>query len=313
MPFKELSPLARELYLKTQIAQLRSLYRSQQTKLSALVNSGELTEFSRTRAEEILKQVDQIVMTLNRGAAKWADSSLPESYVRGVDLAAERLKALNVTRFVSRNALIHTQAVSVLINDVTVDMISSNEGIRKFFNRFIRQSQQRIIEDQAISKIVAEGLVSGSTRRTVSDTVLRELRQKMRNEQFLSINGRNYRPDSYAEMLARTRTREATSQGSINTALRYGVDLVQIDAHAEVCEFCQQFSGRVYSISGGDPDFPTLKEKPPFHPNCICVLVPVTRTTLERRGYLDEVIKLSNDPSVEVSSFSRFEKVLETI
>lgn len=313
MPFKELSPLAREVYLKTQVAQLRSLYRAQQIKLTNLVKSGELTDFSRARAEQLLKQVDEIVMSLNRGAVRWAEDTLPEAYVRGVDVAAERLKALNVTRFVSRNAQIHTAAVSVLIDDVSVDIISSNEGIRKFFNRFIRQTQQRIIEDQAISKMVAEGLVTGSTRRTVSDTILQELRKKMGAEQFLTINGRNYRPDSYAELLARTRTREATSQGSINTALRYGVDLVQIDVHAEVCEYCQQYSGRVFSISGSDVDFPALTEKPPFHPNCICVPIPVTRSTLERRGYLDEIIKLSNSPKIEVSSFARFERVLETI
>lgn len=313
MPFQELSQAAREVYLRTAIANLRNLYKSQQRKLTALIEGGNLTEFSRVRAEQILRQVDEIVMSLNRGSVKWAKEAMPEAYVRGIDFAAERLKSLNVTRFVSRNAQVHTSAVAVLVDDISVEMIASNDGIKKMFNRFIRQTQQRIIEDQAVSKMVAEGLVTGSTRRTVSDTILQELRKKMGNEQFLTINGRNFRPDSYAEMVARTRTREATSQGSINTALRYGVDLVQVDIHSEVCTYCQQFSGRVFSISGGDPDFPQLTEKPPFHPNCICVLLPITRMNLERRGYLDEIIKLSNSPTTEVSSFSRFEQVLETI
>jgi SPP1 gp7 family putative phage head morphogenesis protein len=161
--------------------------------------------------------------------------------------------------------------------------------------------------------MIAEGLIEGQARRTVSDTILQGLRKQLGEERFIVINGRNYRPDKYAELLARTRTREASSQGTINTALRYGVDLVQWDAHAEVCEYCQQFSGRVYSISGADDSFPQLNEKPPLHPNCRCVLMPITRTNLESRGYINEAIKLSNSPSIKVDSFSRFEELMATI
>jgi len=255
------------MYLRVQIDNLRKVYSAAQKRLVAQLNRVNLTDFQMARAQQLLKQVEVITAQLNNGVYKWAKSSMPYAYEQGIDLAAERLKAMNITRFVSYDAQIHTSAVSALIQDVSTELIIANDSMKKFFNRVILQSQQTVLQDAEISRMIAEGLIEGQARRTVSDTILQGLRKQLGEERFIVINGKNYRPDKYAELLARTRTREASSQGTINTALRYGVDLVQWDAHAEVCEYCQQFSGRVYSISGADDDFPQLTEKPPLHPN----------------------------------------------
>jgi len=311
--FSELYPLAKEMYLRTQIDNLVKVYRSAQIKLTSELRKIDLTDFQRHRAQTLLREVDEIVAVLNNGIYKWAKNSIPQSYERGIDLAAERLKALGVTRFVAYDAQIHTSAVSVLVDDVTTELLIANDSMKKFFNRVILQTQQTLFQDAEISKMIAEGLIEGQARRTVSDEILKGLREQLGNQQFIVINGRNYRPDSYASLVARTRTREASSQGTINTSLRYGVDLVQWDTHSEICEYCQQFAGRVYSISGMDNDFPALTEKPPLHPNCRCVIAPITRRNLESRGYLNEIMKLSNAPSIKVPSFSRFEEVLSQL
>jgi SPP1 gp7 family putative phage head morphogenesis protein len=305
-----LSNAAREAYLRQQIDQLRVIYRDAQKNLADKLRLIDLTDFQRYRAEKLLAEVNQIVAGLDRRTYVWAKKSIPFSYERGIDIAADRLKAMNVTRFVSYDAQIHTSAVNIMVDDVTLEFMASNQSIKTSFNRVIRQTQQRLIEDREISRSIAQGIVQGETRRAVSDSILKNLREQLGNEQFITIKGRHYRPDKYAELVARTRTREATSQGTINTALRYGVDLVQWDAHSEVCEYCQQFSGRVYSISGQDEDFPMLTEKPPLHPNCKCVIMPVTKGHLERRGELNETVKLSNSPSTKIDSFSRFEEVM---
>lgn len=313
MAFSELRGVNRDLYLKKQIEELKAVYKAEQKKLIRLLAQADVSSFSQMRAKSILAQVDQIVEALNNRAYKWAKNSLPDSYMRGFDWAAERLRSLGVARYASPAALVHTQAINVLIDDVTAQILQANTGVKTSFNRFIQRTQQRLLEDKQISRLIAQGQVEGATRRTVSDSILKDLRSKMQSEKFITINGRSYDPASYAEMVARSRTREATTQGTINTALRYGVDLVQWDVHAHVCTYCQQFAGRVYSLSGADKDFPQLDERPPAHPNCECVLSPITRRTLERRGVYDSIVKLSNSPSIEVSSFSRFEELLETI
>ncbi|MBA7555971.1 hypothetical protein ES705_48665 [subsurface metagenome] len=86
---------------------------------------------------------------------------------------------------------------------------------------------------------------------------------------------------------------------------------MQIDVHADACDFCQQFMGRIYSISGNHPEFPMLEEDPPFHPHCECNALPTTEESLRERGYYDQEVKLSNSPMIEVPSFSRFEELLE--
>jgi len=301
---------AKDLYLRTQIDRLRATYKAAQETLTRKLGSLNITAFERARAEKLLVEIKQIIMGLNKEAYSWAKNAIPVSYNRGIDFAADKLKSLDVTRFVSYDAKIHTQAVAIMIDDVAVDLISANESMGRVFNRFIRQTQQTILQDAQISQTIAQGLATGDTRRQVSSSILKSLQAKMDNQQFISINGRNYRPDKYAELLARTRTREATTQGTINTALRYGIDLVQWDAHAEICEYCAQFAGRVYSISGQDDQFPQLTEQPPLHPNCRCNLEPVTEEALQDRGQMEGIIKLSNAPKVEIDSYARFEEVL---
>jgi len=313
MPFRELSPLAKKMYLTQQVDNLVKIYRSAQIGLAAQLRKIGLEDAERFRLQQLLKQVNTITAALNKGAYRWAKTTIPHSYEVGIDLAADRLKALGVTRFVSYDAKIHTSAVNVLVDEVTAELLTANENMKKFFTRVITQTQQRLLEDAEITRMIAEGVIKGEARRTVSDAILKELRKQMDNSQFVVINGRNYRPDSYATLVARTRTKEASTQGTLNTALRYDVDLVQWDTHSEICEYCQQFSGRVYSISGTDDNFPALDEKPPLHPNCRCVITPITRESLEDRGYLNEVIKLSNSPMIEVDSFSRFEEVLSQL
>jgi len=313
MSFKELSPLAKELYMRRQIEQLRVVYSAAQKSLAAQLRSMDLTNFQNARAQVLLKQVNEIVSTLNVSAYRWAKASVPYAYEQGIDLAADRLKALGITRFVAYDAQIHTAAVNVLVKDISTELIIANEGMKKLFNRVISQTQQTLLQDVEINRMIAQGIIEGGTRRAVSDKLLQELRKQLGEERFLVINGRNYQPSKYAELLARTRTREATSHGTINTALRYGVDLVQWDSHSEICEYCAQFAGRVYSISGADNQFPQLTEKPPLHPNCRCVVIPITKENLESRGYLNEVVKLSNSPSTVVDSFSRFERLMATI
>lgn len=313
MAFNELRGVSSELFYKTSVQILQRYYTDAQWKISQLLKSADLTSFQKFRAEQLIRQVDAIVLSLNRNTYIWAKKYMPNSYNIGIDFAYEQLKKLKVTRFVDYGAKIHTQAIQVLIDSVTNDLIKANESIKHLVGAFVRKTQQTLLADAEISRAIAEGLIEGGTRKQVSDVILKELQAQLGNQQFIVINGRNYQPKYYAELVARTRTREATSQGTMNTCMRYGVDLVQIDVHSGCCEYCQQFSGRVFSISGTDTNFPALRESPPYHPNCLCSIVPTTKITLEDRGYLDEIIKLSNAPSIAIPSFNRFEEIISQL
>lgn len=310
MAFNELRGFAREIALEKQVEELQTLYRKSQKDLKRRLETIDLSDFQKQRTEALLLQVNRQLAELDIAARKWSKKAVPMSYEMGLEIAEERLRKLDVTRFVNYDAQIHASAVAVLVDDVTLDLLTANQTIKNNVNRYIRLTQQRILEDREISKRVAEGLIQGETRRAVSDNILNDFRKRLGDEQFITINGRNYKPEAYSRLLARTRFVEATNRANINTSLQYGVDLVQVSVHYHPqTDPCSRHQGKIYSISGGDPDFPPLEESPPFHPNCRHQLLPITRESLEDRGLLEGSIKFSkSDREMGVSSFKEFEE-----
>lgn len=299
------------LYFKTKVEELKSVYAKAQENLKKELQRVDITDFGRARAQSLLRQVNQQVDALNKKVYKWSKDTMPKAYERGIDLAAANLKELGVTRFISYGAQVHTSAVGILIDDVALDMISVNEQMAKDIKRFVRQTQQKAIEDAQISRLLAQGLLEGEARKKISDKVYKQLKERMLGEKFIRINGKNYDPDKYARLVARTRIREATTTGVRNTALQYGVDLVQISTHADSCEYCKKFQGKVYSLSGKSKDFPVLEEQPPYHPNCEHVLMPTTEEAMQARGEFEGIKKLSNS-SVSVDSYRQYRQFITT-
>jgi hypothetical protein len=304
--------LEREAYFNTKIGLLRDIYENAQSRISKQLSHVDLTETTRWRSNEILTQIRQIIRGLNGDIRDWTGKHIPYGYERGFDIAAERLKILGVTNKADYTAQIHTSSVNILIDQTARDMLLANQSIRKNVEIFILRTQQKIINDNKISKMIAEGLVEGRSRRSISDTILSDLKDKLGNEEFIKINGKNYQPKKYAELVARTRMREATTKGIISTSLQYGNDLVQWSVHGDACDECRQFLGRVYSISGGDPDFPKLEQEPPVHPHCACIVVPATKEFLQERlgeDKFNNLIDLSNS-DLQIEDFSDYQSYL---
>lgn len=308
MAFRELKGFAREIYLEQRVEELQSIYRNAQKSLKKKLENIDITDFQKARTEALLLQINKEIVALNYAVRNWSKGNMKLAYDGGIEIAEERLQKLGITRFVNFDARIHKSAIGVLVDDVTVDFLTANQSMKNNINRYIRLTQQRILEDSQISKLIAEGLVQGETRRTISDNILNEFRKRLEAEQLITINGRNYRPDYYSRLVARTRFVEASNRATLNTSLQYGVDLVQVSVHAQdVGDPCAQYQGKIYSISGGDPDFPPLEVSPPYHPHCKHFLLPITRESLEDRGLLEGAQKFSQSTR-ETMSFKGFEE-----
>jgi len=309
--FRELGRAEKELFLNERIRQLKMLYQGVRIKLEKSLSQITLTGFQRYRTEAVLKQVRSIVKILDKEAVAWTKKNIPLAYSKGVDIAGTRLKIMGVTDKVAWDAQIHTSAVNTLTDAVAADLLIANGTIKKQVTGYIRKTQQVLLQDKAITKMIAEGTITGEARTAISTTMLNEFRKKIGRGGFIVINGRNYRPEAYAELVARTRMAEASTQGVINTSLQYGEDLVQWSVHADSCEICQQLQGRIFSISGNDSEFPALNERPPAHPNCECALLPVNRETLQRRmgSNYKNIVDLSNS-KIPIHSHKQYEQEL---
>lgn len=87
----------------------------------------------------------------------------------------------------------------------------------------------------------------------------------------IRIAGRNYDVGKYAELVARTKTAEAATAGTVNRLAESGLDLIMVSAHGAT-DGCGEFEGMIFSISGESDKYPSMANMPnggpPFHPNC---------------------------------------------
>lgn len=292
-PVRDVDPAE---YSEEQISVLVRLYTQRGDRILELLRRESLTDFQRERSRDILRQIAAQLSVLNAAADRFAAKSTPVVYKKGFELSKKIAREFSITKDVNFGSRINTRTVDVLAKQIAIDLKAGNASIQRQAERYVRATQQRVVEDAAISQTIAEGSITGAARRTVSDALYRQFADKLGDGKLIEINGRGYDPASYSELVARTRMREAASQGTLNGALQYGMDLVQIDVHGDACPICQTRMGRVYSISGKHPDFPVLDAKPPFHPNCRCILSVTSEDRLRTRGTYDASVALSNKP-----------------
>jgi hypothetical protein len=93
-----------------------------------------------------------------------------------------------------------------------------------------------------------------------------------------------YKVKYYAEMCIFTEAIRAQADATVNIAIENETDLVQVSNHYTNCPICAPIEGRVFSISGTDPDFDELDFELPLHPNCKHTLNVVFRELLEKYG-----------------------------
>ncbi len=309
---RELKGAESAAFREVQLRQLTKIYADSQRELLRTLNPAfnQLTDFKRARAEELLAQTGQILDSLDVQAREWAEMVVPISYDRGVQVAETQLRRLKIATGADTGALIHTQGVAVLADSLTADLVAGNAGTRNHVGRFIRRAQVVAAQDRQITRSIAAGLVRGETLKSTTDRLLKDLGDDLLSGSTVVINGRRFSSERYAELLARTRTREAVTEGTINTALQFDMDLIMVDVHDDPCPFCQQFSGRVYSISGEHPQFPPLERRAPFHPNCECTHHPVTEEHLKALGKFDPLVELSNDPSIPILGEDDYRRII---
>jgi len=283
-----------EAYLVAQIETLRRIYERQKNALILLLGQSR-TAAQAERLTGLLQQVNREIALLNTEVRSWAKEAVKEGYRRGQEAVGGFITREAIAPVVSYGARIHFAAVAVLADQATLDLLTANQTIKRNVQRYIRATQQRLIEDRLITEGIAEKFfIEGARLRDVSSFLEAAFIEQMNGGRFITINGRNYDPGSYASLVARTRTAEAHTAGTINTALEYGLDLLRVSYHAHIDrrgDVCPLYAGKVFSITGSHPVFPRAERLPPYHPNCKHVITVVNEDVLRRRGEYEELVR----------------------
>lgn len=242
----------------------------------------------------IQKRIDKIIDRLNRYAIRWSKISIPEAYKKSAQTTKTSLSILDAKRNKNFNQKIHKFTIIEYIDTTINDLIRANISIRNNVNTFIyltRQASRGLMQIQEfdvatesiIDNIITETMARGEARGFASSKIYENLRLQLISGQFIYRNGRNYNLRDYSKMVARTKMREAQTQGVKNYCNEYQNDLVQFSQHSDPCEDCAPYENEIYSLSGTHPDYPELPESPPIHPNCEHDISPTSEVAISFR------------------------------
>lgn len=266
--------------VKARIKSLRAVYEEAQQRIAQELSSAALTPFQKFRLGEHQKQVDSIVAALNAELDEVAAGVIPAAYAGGLSLTRIALdrQDIDLGRLNMGNKL-HANAIQAVTDQMSMDLLEANGALADNATRILRQVQATKLEESTVNEAIARGLVEGETLRETSQKLRSEIQKTIAEGAKVEVHckdgkTRYYDPAYYAELVAQTRTREATTAGNINGALEYGITLFQVSFHEGACDYCVPFQGKVYSLTPNDEGWPVLDERPPYHPWCEHVLVP---------------------------------------
>ena len=211
----------------------------------------------------LLQRVQQIRSDLLKGSRTWCTEAIPDSYMKGMDWADK--DPLMGGKAIPGFGSIHQQAAQVLAENT--------------YNRLqdVGQVVGRKVDDlaRAISLEASKGSVLGYQ---TTKQAAKRIRQDLADHGitgFVDKAGHQWDLGRYAKVLAQETTNGAFRQGSINRYQEHGHDLVRISTHSGSCPKCIPWQGRTLSISGNDPDYPSLAEAQGaglLHVGCLHVL-----------------------------------------
>jgi hypothetical protein len=115
---------------------------------------------------------------------------------------------------------------------------------------------------------------------------------------FIDSAGRQWRPTAYADMYARTRSREIEDIIMTDEMQEVGLDVVRINNVSTTTPICLQYEGKYFSLFGKTPELPILEIKSPFHPRCRHRMLP-------QRDYQPQQLSVNKKVDKKVSKLSK--------
>lgn len=261
------------------VIRIKQVYEAAGKRLQDIFLSVTPLNFKSSDIPGLMRKVETIVNGLDRVVFKWAPPASKSAYNEAGAINRTRARALGFEEDEDYDKDEHTRAIERSREAMIEDLITANQsilvGAQAYFYAMSKAGEGTELQaftigdhEDVISKMVDEGIRAGDSRQAVSQKLLNYFRSLFSDSQFITVKKRNYNMKYYSEMVARTRLRDLQSEATENMANEFQMDLVEISDHGTTTEVCQEFEGKVYSLSGKSKKYPPFKVRPPFHPNC---------------------------------------------
>jgi len=209
---------------------------------------------------QMKREIEAILQQLREGNRTWCTEAIPRVYSQGLYSADAMLKDIGATVKAGFGA-IHQQAAQVLAENA----FQRFEDVVQVIGRQVND----IYRELALENV--RGTVVGYDTWQETAMRFREQLAERGVTGFKDRAGRTWRMTTYTEMVARTTSMECFLQGTVNRLAEQGHDLIKVSTHRGACELCRPFEGKILSITGKTPGYPTLEEAKSgglFHFNC---------------------------------------------
>jgi hypothetical protein len=282
----QLAVQIRRIYEDAQLSLLRIIARR-------LVSDGESPDWANIKLaqlSDVLREARRVTNDLDKRVTREIEKVIELAYASGNESAATDLKAALQTIIDDGEEEVPESVQMALFPDETDPKILMSmadeafggintgavEALAGATTKTLTDTHVQIVRavDDIYRKVVTD--VAGSVL-TGSDT-RREATQRILDDfanggfkTFRDKRGRNWEMASYAEMATRSAVGQASIQGHIDQMKSFGFELVQVSDHAEECDLCRPWEGKVLTLNGNHPKYKTLDEAIAaglFHPNC---------------------------------------------
>ena len=209
---------------------------------------------------QMKREIEAILQQLREGNRTWCTEAIPRVYSEGLKNADAMLKDVGTSTSAAFGA-IHQQAAQVLAENA----FQRFEDVAQVIGR----QAEGIYRDLALESV--RGTVVGyETWKQVANKYREQLAERGVTG-FKDRSGRIWNMRTYTEMVARTTTQQAHTEGTLNRLSEQDHDLIIVSRHRGACPLCTPWEGKILSISGKTKGYPTFEEAKAaglMHPNC---------------------------------------------
>lgn len=295
--FKHLSQSEEDFDRQLRAAYVRAQERLQAIMLRSLTRSEGARPAARQRA--LLAQVDQVLAELGE-ERQLILAQLMDVYQ---DASERAVQAIVEETGIDRDeldvsfGLVDQRAVERAIQLGASALDDAALQFRSKARRLV-QSTQLFDIDSDIRRTVASGIARGESRRDVSKRLraligglgdfntgdILDQIEDVAGDQIIQVGGWRGTLENYAETVARTMMRDASTQATVNRAVANDVQHLEVSRTLSSVDSCVVFEGLIVTATGEDDRFPHVNQLPnsgtPFHPRCTHVLAPRSLETM---------------------------------
>jgi hypothetical protein len=290
------------------ISILKDKINRQEIKIIKIINELEnTTQTSSLYYAQKKVELNSLFRELNYIMTDFLKLELPKNYNKSMSDMIAKLKAYKTLSFknLSYKELINKdsakQGYTAIINEGITSYTFALSNGQKEINKLLYITQQINASEKAINKAIGESIEGDQINvNKTKKAIQNKLIEKSKDGKIITVidkNGkpRNYDIKKYSELVARTKLRDVQTEASLNLANEVETDLIQVSSHNTSTPLCQEYEGKIFSLTGKNKDFPVIDLLTPFHPNCQHSIFPVIEEALKADGTYDKYVDFSND------------------